>query len=155
MEKTWTPPANLQKFPTIVRVKSVQLPVNEQLSGVSNQFFSYDAELNKSWIKGIRLELRNLTWNSVVNSSGTPYNITYASAARWFLNLVKHDGKTVVADYPLTGLCGPNASQNFIRRFNLQCDWSKSYIRYALPATPPGIVHFSFTVYYKQIKPLS
>lgn len=154
MEKKWTPPGNLQKFPTIVRVKSVQIPVNEPLSGVSNQFFPYDAELNNSWIKGIRLELRNLTWNSIVNSSGTPYNATYNLARSWFLNLVTHEGKTIVSDYPLNGLASPNATATFIRRFNLRCDLSKSYIRYALPATPPGIVHFSFSVYYKQIKPL-
>ena len=163
---------NLSKFPTITKCKTVILPIYPADFG-SQTFFPYDAELDNSILKGIRIEYINTPFsgtippysiianlNNVIPLGVTGTMLRIPLAIYFGITLVDKNNNNILQDYPVCALTQPRLFQktNYIRRFNARINLQKSFIsvldKTVIPTNLAGIdaLYSAFTFYYKPIK---
>lgn len=162
---------NLSRFPTIVCCKTIILEFPFQ-NLRSQTFFNFDAEIDKSILKGIRIEYAGNS-TQIPATAVPPKSMDY-QASNFFsysggsqfvcapficgyfgITLVDKKNNNVLQNYPLNGLNNPNEitpNTNYIRRFNTEIDFSKSYISLldkTITIIGQPYYYFSLTFYYK------
>lgn len=168
---------NLSRFPTITVSKTiiVEYP-NQNLK--SQTFFDYDNTIDKSKLKGLRIEYS--ANSGQIGSAPTPPTSLNYLATNFFpvtgnlqyvadpivcslfgITLVDTNNNLILQNYPLNGLNNPTyglfgtPNTNYIRRFNADINLSKSYISLldkTFVFAPNVYFYFAFTFYIKPKK---
>ena len=142
---------NLTQFPIITLSKTINVLIPANTPAGTSIFLPYDAEINNSVLKGVKVSLANYDVAILINGINV---IDEEDIRRFYISLSNNNEQKIIDDFPLNGLTSLSSTNNrTIRRYNCVIDLAKSFLKLNDDLTAAvGIDSFiPITFYYKPL----